>query len=116
MCFQLGYAIKYDGYQIPAVCGRNADCRLLVNVKVAAPQDDAENVEEHGWRSPGGHRHMSAGAAGMDSPWIEKELRALRALCEESKRERSAASPQVCQRNACICRTISCSICGPLCI
>lgn len=50
-------------------------------------QDDAENAE-HVWGSSRNNGHMH-GLAGVDSPWIKKELRALRALCEESKRERT---------------------------
>ena len=54
-------------------------------------QGDAEDFERH--RSPERVR-AAADAAGMSSPWIERELRALRTMCENNKRDNAQA--QVC--------------------
>ncbi len=54
-------------------------------------QEDAEDFESH--RSPERVR-AAADAAGMSSPWIERELRALRTMCENNKRDNAQA--QVC--------------------
>lgn len=54
-------------------------------------QEDAENCERH--RSPERVR-AAADAAGLSSPWIERELKTLRTMCENNKRDHDKA--QVC--------------------
>lgn len=48
-------------------------------------QEDAENYERH--RSPERSLRAAADAAGLNSPWIERELKALRTMCEKNKRD-----------------------------
>lgn len=51
-------------------------------------QGDAENCERH--RSPERVR-AAADAAGFSSPWMERELRTLRTMCENNKRDHDQA-------------------------
>ena len=47
-----------------------------------------ENAEEFGRdKSPAWRRAVADGAGGMDSPWIERELQTLRAMCESNRRD-----------------------------
>lgn len=56
-------------------------------------QDDTENVGRHS--SPTKARVAADVASSMDSPWIEHELRSLRAMCESNRRNQENAE-QVC--------------------
>ena len=47
-----------------------------------------ENAERFGRdKSPARRRAAADGAGGMDSPWIERELQTLRAMCESNRRD-----------------------------
>ncbi|KAK9917746.1 hypothetical protein WJX75_007750 [Coccomyxa subellipsoidea] len=54
----------------------------------AAVDDSEENAERFGRdKSPARRRAAADGAGGMDSPWIERELQTLRAMCESNRRD-----------------------------
>ncbi|BDA48736.1 hypothetical protein COCOBI_12-4180 [Coccomyxa sp. Obi] len=62
--------------------------KMWISAAVDDSEEDAENCGRH--RSPERLR-AAADAAGLSSPWIERELKALRTMCENNKRDHDHA-------------------------